>query len=270
MGQGMRYYDPRSRKIVYCLRQASPVFWDEHWNTKHFSQLVRSKNSLIVKYTSRYLTVGSKLLEGGCGRGNIVYSLHEVGFDAYGIDWARETLAMTKRYVPELKICVGDVRCLPYKKHFFDGYWSLGVIEHFYDGYDEIAKEMFRVIRKDGYLFLAFPYMHPLRKIKARMGCYPKLPKGFDAASKDFYQYALDETRTLKNLQYMGFDLVFRTPLDGVKGLKDEVAFISPLLQRIYDSRSIPGRVLKRLLNLVLAPWCGHSILMIFKKNQVY
>ena len=67
-----------------------------------------------------------------------------------------------KRHRPELHPVLGDVRNLPLEDDSVDGYWSLGVIEHLYDGYGDIFREMYRVIRRDGYLFLTFSHMERL------------------------------------------------------------------------------------------------------------
>jgi len=52
-----------------------------------------------------------------------------------------------------------DVRKLNFPDHYFDGYWSLGVIEHFYKGYDEIIHKIYRVLHPGGFLFLTVPEM---------------------------------------------------------------------------------------------------------------
>ena len=65
-----------------------------------------------------------------------------------------------------------DVRNLNFDDGFFDGYWSLGVIEHFYEGYERIIKEVNRVIKRNGFVFLTFPSLSFLRKFKSKWGLY--------------------------------------------------------------------------------------------------
>jgi len=36
---------------------------------------------------------------------------------------------------------------LKFPNNFFDGYWTLGVIEHFWEGYNQIIEEAKRVIK---------------------------------------------------------------------------------------------------------------------------
>ena len=138
------YYDTLKKRLVYYSKKASPNYWDVHWNASDLEGYIkRSKNWLVVKVTQQFLRPGSKVIDGGCGLGDKVHSLSKAGFDAYGVDFALNTVKMINQHAPGLKIFPSDVRELPFKSNFFDGYWSLGVIEHFYNGYDSIAIEMF-------------------------------------------------------------------------------------------------------------------------------
>ncbi|GAI52286.1 unnamed protein product, partial [marine sediment metagenome] len=118
-----------------------------------FEKRIKVRNNrFIIGHTKKYLSPGAKVLEGGCGRGNKVYALYQHGYDAYGVDYAEETVKKVNQYAPELKITVDDIRNLNFEDGFFDGYWSLGVIEHFYDGYDAMLREMHRVL-SEGAIF---------------------------------------------------------------------------------------------------------------------
>jgi SAM-dependent methyltransferase len=173
-----------------------------------------------------------------------------------------------RQHRPEVQPTLGDVRNLPFKDERFDGYWSLGVIEHFYDGYDEILREMHRVIRKDGYLFLTFPHMNRLRKIKAGKGLYA-IWSGDVHLVADFYQFVLDECRVIGNFERNGFKLVYKRCMGGVKGCKDEIRSGRGLMQAIYDGRSLKIRLVRNLLDIFLRPWTSHMGLMVFKKEII-
>jgi len=264
----MRYYDPQHHRLVYWEQAASPEFWDLHWQGEDLAEKIRSFNRFVVHWTQRYLTAGSRILEGGCGRGQNVYSLQQAGYEAYGVDFASRTVAAVNQQAPELKVIEGDVRRLPFDNGFFDGYWSLGVIEHFFEGYGPITAEMGRVLRKGGHLFLTFPQMSYLRKVKAYLGMYPHLPPAdFDFSPNAFYQYALDITSVMNDLRTFGFQVVERTGYDGIKGLKDEVGPVKPPLQRLYDSSGLFARVTKFMAEPLLRGWCGHCALLILRKT---
>ncbi|MFC1534662.1 class I SAM-dependent methyltransferase [Thermodesulfobacteriota bacterium] len=262
-----RYYDPIERRLVYCSQRASPEFWDAHWERNYFEQAIKGqRNWFIIKITRHFLNHGSRVIDGGCGWGDKVYSLNQAGFDAYGVDYTVNTVKLIHQYAPGLKIFHSDVRELPFKTDFFDGYWSLGVIEHFYEGYDSIASEMARVLRPGGYLFLMFPCMSPLRRLKSRLSSYPNLPGSFDPEKDRFYQFALNVDTVVDQLKRLGFHLRFKLRTAGVKGIKDEIPSLKPFLQRLFNSTSLPLKSLRVLLDVLLSPFGGHGILLILRK----
>jgi SAM-dependent methyltransferase len=248
-----RFYDKTENRLVFVARAASSAFWDDHWQSEKLRQLIERGNGFVVRETKRYLPAGARVLEGGCGRANTVWGLHKAGFQAAGVDFAERTVAAVNNAAPELDVQVEDVRRLSFPDASFDGYWSLGVIEHFYDGFDPILEEMWRVLRPDGYLFMTVPAMSPLRHLKARLGLYARYeetPERIDG----FYQFALDPARVIARFEKRGFKLVHRSGMDGIKGLKDEISFLKGPLQRLYDTPGAGAARVKRLLNRVLAP----------------
>src|SRR3990167_1811584 len=219
----MRYFDKNNNRLIFIKQEATPDFWDEQWNVSDLRKIIVSgKNERFVsRITSKYIPMNSnrRILEGGCGKGNFVFSLQHHGYDAYGVDFAAETVKKINTVAPELNISIADVRELPFEDNFFDGYWSLGVIEHFYEGYEQIAKEMLRVLKPGGFLFLTFPYLSPLRRLKKVLGVYPALPHP-EIKSAGFYQFALDHDQVVKYFGQLGFERVWTKPFEGFKGLK--------------------------------------------------
>lgn len=264
----MRYYDPSNERLVYFGRKANAFFWENHWQ-KHDLQNVLTfppQNRFVVNTTSKYLPLGSKIIEGGCGMGDKSYALHKTGFDAYGIDITENTIKIIHKAWPELKIVAGDVRKLPFERDFFDGYWSCGVIEHFYNGYAEILQEMARIIRRQGYLFLTFPAMSFLRKIKIKKGGYAF----FEETKIDlngFYQFVLDPEKVKNDFKECGFEIVEEQWQAGLKGLKDEMIFLKSFLQKIHDGSSIFSKSIHKGLNLFLSRWTGHAIFIVLQKK---
>jgi len=262
----MKFYDEKNKRLVIFEQKTSPEYWDKHWRIDNFAEQVRAgkNNRFIKKFTAKFLPPKAKILEGGCGIGQNVYGLSCWGYDAYGVDSARETIEKIKRGFPILKISLQDVRKLNFPGNFFDGYWSLGVIEHFWNGYNEILEEMKRIIKPGGYLFLTFPYMCPLRKFKAKMGLYKKFRENSDG----FYQFILDANKTIKDFEKHKFRLVLKYPHDATKGIKDEISWLKPILQKIYDSRNFIARGIKFLNSILFSKIAGHCILLIFQKYE--
>jgi len=81
------FFQENLNRLVYIDKEATNEFWDELWNYENFEAIVKSTpNSYVAKETKRYLKKESLILEGGCGRGQHVYSLSVNGFNVKGLD----------------------------------------------------------------------------------------------------------------------------------------------------------------------------------------
>lgn len=254
-----KYYWPEKDAIVCLGENPTPDFWNRVWNqNKLQSEIIfGGKDRLVIPQTKKYLQPGVRILEGGCGTGKYVFSLIKEGYESYGVDTAKETVAKVKKLFPELPIQAADVKKLPFKNDFFAGYWSIGVIEHFFDGFDPVAGEMARVIKSGGYLFLTFPYISPLRRFKINLNFYPR--KNFSDQPKDFYQFLLSPDIVRDIIEKCNFQLVEKRPFDGYKGLKEEI-FFHKLLE-------LSGGIIKLAISGMALPFASHSVLMVFRKK---
>ncbi len=61
-----RYYDKKQNKLVYIGPSASKSYWDAHWEGNYYKAVTSEPNSWVVRITLQYLSLGSKVLEGGC------------------------------------------------------------------------------------------------------------------------------------------------------------------------------------------------------------
>ena len=82
-----------------------------------------------------------------------------------------------------------------------------------------------------------------------------------------FYQFAFDRDKVIGHFKNLGFDLVFQKPFDGVNGLRQEMHFWRPLMDKIYGSRKFLFKVSRFLLNKVFSCFSSHIILLVFKKS---
>lgn len=105
----------------------------------------------------------SKILDFGCGTGRHVIYFAKKGFEVYGFD-ASETAIERAKEVLKSENLLADLRVwdmtkpLPYEDRFFDAVLVLRVMHHTYmDNIKRIAKEIDRVLKKGGYLFLQVP-----------------------------------------------------------------------------------------------------------------
>lgn len=263
----LKYYDSLNERLVYVKAKASPDFWNAYWQ-KSFTKIKYPRsNRLIQKWMHKYIPDRKGLiLEGGCGVGDKVYCMHKDGYRVIGLDFAEATVHRVKEACSELEVMVGDCFHLPFKKEVFKAYWSLGVIEHFYDGYDRILAEISRVLEKEGYLFITFPSMSPLRKIKAALGLYKKYNPSLLETRGHFYQFALNEEEVVRKLVSNGFRFLEKKRYDGAKGLKDELGFLNPVSERLDDAGGRLKSIIKSLLDHMLPGITGHLSLLVFKK----
>jgi SAM-dependent methyltransferase len=257
-------YWPAADRLVYLDAQATPELWDARWRAEGKPASVSPRDP-VVAVTTRYLPRGSKLLEGGCGRANKVKAMADAGFRAIGVDFAPQSVSQAKIDYPELDIRQGDVRSLDFSSGSFDGYWSIGVIEHFWNGYGEILSEAARVLRPEGFLFLTAPWLSPYRQRKARRGAFPR--SDFTAEPDAFYQFALNRQEVAAQLAAHGFKLLRWSGLAAEITLKEDVTACRAQLDWLLGSKgSLLKRVLRRVVISALNPHCGHSFLAVARR----
>lgn len=267
----MRLYDAQHNRLVQYGHSPTPQFWASIWQEKRPLKQALHTNTgdpLIPHLTRRFIPPGrnKRILDGGCGSGQHVARLQREGYTAYGIDYDQYTIDHIKKTAPGLNMMHGDVRALPYLDNFFDGYWSIGVIEHWPQGYMACAQEMYRVLKNRGYLFLTFPHMSWLRTTKAKRGYYPTATMANN--NQPFYQYMLDHTQVQADFERLGFSLVYQTRTGGLKGLKDETPALQSVLQRLYDSPCLINKIMKVSLSWALNPIASHSAVLVFRKGH--
>ncbi len=266
----MKYYDATKKRLVFTGSPATPDFWDNHWNTDNSIKTVLSsvKNTMVSRITAKYLKPQEGvILEGGCGSGFNVMSLVNNGYRCIGVDYAPKTIEHLKKFVPELEVELADVRELPFKDNSFSGYWSWGVIEHFYDGFDGVLREMCRVVKGGGYIFLVFPHFSLLRRLKAKCGFFP----AWDIKEQNiFYQFAFLSNPAVEYFKSNGFELKKTMPFDGIKGVKSEIGFLRSPLQKLYSYKgnSLLLKIIIKATDILTSFWAGHSILLIFRKSD--
>jgi len=268
-----RYYDTKERRLVYCDQAATPDFWDQNWDGQFPGRdgLLAFSESQWANTTAKYLEpADGPVLEGGCGMGHHVAALRNLGFQAIGIDYAPKTVQRLNEIVPELDIREGDVRNLDFPDDTFAGYWSLGVIEHFWDGYESIADEMKRVLRVGGVLFLAFPFVNPVRRWKARLGLIPGW-RG-NSCPDGFFQFALDADAVAQHFEGLGFELLAKDAVIFQGGMGEEFPNLNRHHSRLVksESRNLLFRLYRRVVHSIwarLARGCGYSVLLILQQR---
>lgn len=267
-----KYYDPKNKRLIQIEESATAEFWDNHWSVNNYKESMELKknNPNILNPLNRFLPhKKGKILEGGCGNGIIVYCMYSNGYDVIGVDFASKTVRKINKAFPELDVRFGNLFHLEFPDSYFTGYWSGGVIEHFWGGYFEIIKEISRVLKDEGYLFISFPYMSPLRRLKAILGIYEKMEK-VESEPENFYQFILDSNDVIKNFEKNGFNLLHKESRYGFEGLKKEWELYTKLEWLInYQGNNILIRGYTGIIHRLLNFFSGHSIFMVFKLKKL-
>jgi SAM-dependent methyltransferase len=257
-------YWPAADRLVYLDAHATPEFWDARWRAEGKPPPVSSLDP-VVSVTGRYLSRGSRVLEGGCGRANKVKAMADAGFRAVGVDFAQRSVSQAKLDYPGLDIRLGDVRSLDFPGGSFDGYWSIGVIEHFWKGYGEILSEAARVLRPKGFLFLSAPWFSPYRRLKVRRSGYPR--SDFVDEPEKFYQFALSRREVEIQLAAHGFEVLRWRGLASEVSVKEDLSSCRAQVDWLLGSRgSIAKRLLRRVVVGGLNPYFGHSFLAVARR----
>ena len=108
---------------------------------------------------------GEKILDVGCGSGELILKIAKKGSQVYGIDISEEDINNSKdlarRSNLAAKFQVADALNLPYPDNYFDKIVSSSCLEHFIDDIKAL-KEMKRVLKPKGYLVLTTDSFHYL------------------------------------------------------------------------------------------------------------
>ncbi len=241
-------------------------FWGRIWDgvaaESYWSDALAGR--LAIDYTKLFrlhLLPQSRILEAGCGVGQVVLALRQWGHDCWGLDYSERTIARLNEKFPEVPFRVGDVRQLPFGDAEFDAYISLGVIEHFTVGQDGILREAARILRPGGKAFVSVPALNGFRRLRIALNTYAS------SSQMDFFEdcYSLAELRRL--LATEGLELLEYHYLNTVMTFAQET-FVRPLYRLIEDVPYARG-VIDRLMRLMLPrAWFGHMLIVVAVKRS--
>jgi len=250
-------------RIAYYDTQADASFWDNYWEkliTRDYYRRYEEGDLGEYLFFEKYLHKEDNILEAGCGTAQYVVALLFKGYkNIEGIDWGGQTIKRVKAIYHDLPIKVGDVTKIEANNNYFDGYISLGVVEHRKEGPEPYLAEAFRVIKPGGYAFISVPYMNRLRRIKSRLGFYSK----FKQTNMVFYQYAFSKYEFQNFLEQAGFEIIETHGIAGLFGLREEL----PVLFFILDRMPGGWRIQEYIKRLNWIKNFGHMVLFICKKR---
>jgi ubiquinone/menaquinone biosynthesis C-methylase UbiE len=140
------------------FNQEHADFYNNYYKTiqKNFTSWYR----FMLPELERYLKKDSKLLEVGCGQSKGLRYLAEKELIKesciFGIDQSEEAISFSEKSLPEANLSFGDAYNINFSDNTFDFVLLMEVIEHI--EYPDVAlKELYRVTKPNGKLFLSFP-----------------------------------------------------------------------------------------------------------------
>lgn len=97
---------------------------------------------------------GVRVLDVGCGVGQVVARLTEAGYEAYGVDVAEPNIAKARQFTE--RCLLYDGRRLPFPAGHFASVGALNVLEHVEEP-EEFIRELVRVTESGGKIVLSSP-----------------------------------------------------------------------------------------------------------------
>lgn len=136
----------------------------DYWSDVFVKEIFPTQTKEI-KFITKELKKTDKILEAGCGPGKIVFKLLYLKYNnVIGLDFSKDLIDFCRKYSKKnnlgknLNFKEGDIMNIPFKDESFDKYLSFGVIEHFFKSEQKkIIKEAYRVLKKNGKVFITVP-----------------------------------------------------------------------------------------------------------------
>lgn len=212
------------------IEQSQPVCPDQYDEEyflnacEGYAEFVASEGGLLSRrlgqaFEVATVTPGMRVLDVGCGRGEILHHCAQLGARAYGVDYAPAALRIARRIAAadeETRGTVGMVqanaRQLPLPADSFDRVLMFDLVEHLHPWeLDQALAEARRVLRPDGRLIIhtapnmwydryAYPLVRLMRTLMGQGADYPRDPRAVIPANLDVHvneQSALSLWRVL-------------------------------------------------------------------------
>lgn len=137
------------------------LYADEN-NPSNFTryELASRKRIVFKQLESVPNTYAAKVLDIGCGIGNYLEELIQIGYIVTGIDVSINMLQISKdrlqKYLPHPPLSLADIEKLPFNNDEFDIILCVGVLEYLKTD-EKALTEISRVLKPGGRLFLSLP-----------------------------------------------------------------------------------------------------------------
>ncbi|HRE26959.1 MAG TPA: methyltransferase domain-containing protein [Anaerolineales bacterium] len=192
------------------------------------SQGQRLSRRLNAAFAVAEIRPGMRVLDLGCGRGEIVRHCAELGAAAYGVDYspvaldlARTMLAGEQALQAETGLARSDAKLMPFPDGAFDRVLIFDVVEHLFPWeLDLCLRESRRVLKPGGMIVVhtapnvwydryAYPLVRGVRVLMGQGAQYPRDPRLLNvAANADVHVNEQSQFSLAANLRRAGFRAV--------------------------------------------------------------
>lgn len=191
-----------------------PELYDEVYflsSCEGYEEFITSEGAYLSRRLSQALEAaeiapGMRVLDVGCGRGEILQHCAELGAQAYGMDYALVAAQMAQRLATSdgeqgnaAYVCLADAKQLPFSATSFDRVLMFDLVEHLHPWeLDQALAEARRVLRPDGRLIIhtapnvwynrfAYPVVRFVRTLMNQKTGYPRDPRAIVPANLDVH-----------------------------------------------------------------------------------
>lgn len=134
------------------------AYWEEHGkNPFQDPDVVIANENATFGNITRYVAEGSKILDAGCGMGDLMMRLTE--YETVGVEMADPYLEVA--WQRGLDVRKGRMEKLPFGPVQFDAVVAADVLEHVIDIH-AVTKELLRVLRPGGHIITRVPNAEPV------------------------------------------------------------------------------------------------------------
>lgn len=213
-------------------RPVCPERYDEAYllgSCEGYAEFTASEGTHLSRRLSQAFEVaevvpGVRVLDVGCGRGEILHHCTRLGARAYGVDYAPVAVRMARSLAAtgdEARGAVGvyqaDAKRLPFCAVFFDRVLMFDLVEHLHPWeLDQALAEARRVLRPGGRLIIhtapnawydryAYPLVRLVRTLMGQGARYPKDPRAIIPANLDVHVNEQSATSLRRVLRRAGF-----------------------------------------------------------------